>query len=99
VNCFAAGTGVVSTVTLRDTDPLPYATNGIKQTSVAAALIAGGVMMLQAYIRVRGVAPLTPDHLLALIRTDDLATKTTPGIGNMPSFEKIATRVIKEAFG
>ncbi len=98
VNCFAAGTGVVSTVTLRDTDPLPYATNGIKQTSVAAAIIAGAVMLLQAYIRVRGVAPVTPDHLLALIRNDDLATQKSTGIGNMPSFEKIATRVLKEAF-
>lgn len=98
VNCFAAGTGVVSTVTLLDTDPLPYATNGIKQTSVAGAIIAGATMLLQAYLRARGVAPLTPDHFAALLRDSDLSTKTTSEIGNMPSFGRIAQHVIKEAF-
>jgi hypothetical protein len=98
VNCFAAGTGVVSTVTLQDSDPLPYATNGIKQTSGAGAIIAGATMLLQAYLRARGVAPLTPDHFAALVRDHDLATKVTSEIGNMPSFGRIAQHVIKEAF-
>lgn len=98
VDCFAAGTGVVSTCTLQATDPLPYATNGIKQTSVAGAIIAGATMQLQAYLRARGVAPLTPGHFTALLRDDSLSTKTSSEIGNMPSFGRIAQHVIQEAF-
>jgi hypothetical protein len=98
VDCFAAGTGVVSTCTLQGNDPLPYATNGIKQTSVAGAIMAGATMQLQAYLRARGVAPLTPDHFIALLRDDSLSTKTTSEIGNMPSFGRIAQHVIQEAF-
>ena len=98
VDCFAAGTGVVSTCTLQAADPLPYATNGIKQTSVASAIIAGATMQLQAYLRARGVAPLTPDHFAALLRDDSLSTKTTSEIGNMPSFGRIAQHAIQEAF-
>lgn len=98
VDCFAAGNGVVSTCTLQGSDPLPYATDGIKQTSVAGAIIAGATMQLQAYLRARGVAPLTPDHFTVLLRDDSLGTKITSEIGNMPSFGRIAQHAIQEAF-